>query len=179
MTKREHYNRSTVLCLAVLGILFWSGAVEAVVTSVQDLPPVTTRTQKSATTTARAGNLVEQFSFLIKDFKIDHQGENNNLNITIRYRYKSHLSKSEYPDFTLVAGDIETLLTHYPNEDDYWEIVNKRVTLMVLEKYPAIAEITSQMQVSPSPKNSYVRSSIVTRERTTMRKPARPVPTVK
>jgi hypothetical protein len=49
----------------------------------------------------------------------------------------------------LIAREIETLLTNYPNEEDYWEILNKKITLMVLEKYPAIAKITSQMQVSP------------------------------
>ena len=128
---------------------------------------------------SKSGVLVEQFSFLIKDFKIDHQGENNNLNITIWYRYKAHLSNAEYPDFMLIAKDIETLLASYPNEEDYWEILNKKITLMVLEKYPAIAKITCQMQVSPSPKDPYLRSSIVTRDRTTMRKHSVSTPAVK
>jgi hypothetical protein len=125
--------------------------------------------QKSGATPLKSGLLVEQFSFLIKDFKIDHQGEKNNLIITIRYQYRTHISNTEYPDFTMIAKEIETLLTNYPNESDYWEIVNKKITLMVLEKYPAITRITSKMEVSPSPKNSYVRSSIVTRDRTSVR----------
>jgi hypothetical protein len=79
----------------------------------------------------------------------------------------------------LIAKDIETLLTNYPNEGDYWEIVNKRITLMVLEKYPTIAKITSQLQVSPSPKDPYLRSTIVTRDRTTMRKHSVSTPAVK
>jgi hypothetical protein len=73
----------------------------------------------------------------------------------------------------LIAKDIETLLTNYPNEGDYWEILNKKITLMVLEKYPAIAKILSQLQGSPSLKDSYLRSSIVTRDRTTMTKHSR------
>ena len=137
------------------------------------------RNQKPVALTGKSSVLVERFSFLIKDFKINHQGENNNLNITIWYRYRAHISNAEYPDFTLVARDIETVLTNYPNEEDYWEILNKKITLMVLEKYPAIAKITSQMQVSPSPKNAYLRSSIVTRDRTTTRAHSRPNPTVK
>ena len=170
MTKRERYKRRTALCLAAFGILLWSSTVDAVFGSFQDLPSVTKRNQKPGATTAKSGVLVEQFSFLIKEFKIDHQGENNNLNITIWYRYKPNLSNAEYPNFMLIAKDIETLLTNYPNEGDYWEILNKKITLMVLEKYPAIAKITSQLQVSPSPKDPYLRSSIVTRDRTTMRK---------
>jgi len=110
--------------------------------------------------------MVEEFTFQITDFKIDHQTEHINLNITISYRYKANLPNADYPDFMLIARDIETLLTNYPNEEDYWEIVNKRITLMILEKYPTIAKVTSQMQVSPTPKNKYVRSTIVTRDRT-------------
>jgi hypothetical protein len=70
--------------------------------------------------------MVEEFSFLIKDFKIEHQGETNNLNITIQYRYRVDISDSEYPDFRLVAKDIEMFLTNYPNEKDYWEILNRK-----------------------------------------------------
>lgn len=168
MTKREPFERPTVLCLAVFGIFLWSNTV--VLASFQSPPTVTKVDQKRTATPAKSSILVEEFAFLIKDFKIDHQGEINNLNITIRYRYKPNISNTEYPDFTLIARDIETLLTNYPNKEDYWEIVNKRITLIVLEKYPAIAKITSQLEVSPSSKNHYVRSSIATRDRTTMRK---------
>jgi hypothetical protein len=169
LTKHEHYKRRTALCLAAFGIFLWSSTVDAV-GSFQDLQSVTKRNQKPGATTTKSGALVEEFSFLIKDFKIDHQGENNNLNITIWYRYKAHLSNAEYPNFMLIAKDIETLLANYPNEGDYWEILNKKITLVILEKYPAIAKITSQLQVSPSPKDPYLRSSIVTRDRTTMRR---------
>src|SRR5262245_53597561 len=88
--------------------------------------------------TLSSSRLVEEFSFLIKDFKLDHQNETNNLNITIRYRYKSRISESEYPDFRLIAKDVETFLLHYPNENDYWEILNKKLTVMVLKKYTAL-----------------------------------------
>jgi hypothetical protein len=145
-------KRNGVLCVAALWIVLWPTCVYAQSTSKRE-----------------PGALIEQFTFLIKDFKIDHQGENNNLNIKIRYRYKVGITKPEYPDFTVVAKDVEILLTNYPNDDDYWEILNNKITSMVLEKYPAIAKITSQMQVSPSPKNHYVRSSIVTRERKPLR----------
>ena len=111
MTKRERYKRRRALCLAAFGILLWSSTVDAAFGSSQDLRSVTNRNQKPGATTVKSAVLVEQFSFLIKDFKIDHQGENNNLNITIWYRYKAHLSNAEYPDFMLVAKDIETLLT--------------------------------------------------------------------
>jgi hypothetical protein len=109
--------------------------------------------------------LIEEFSFSIKDLKIDHQGETNNLNILISYRYVTNIKNSDYPDFRLLAKDVETLLTSYPNKDDYWEIVNKRITTRLLEKYPALASVTSEVTVDPSRLVPYTRSSRVTRGR--------------
>lgn len=149
-------KRLRVLSLATLALLLWSNTIAARVV-LQSAKPARTKTISRIAS--------EGFSFLLKDLKMDHQGEVNNLNISIRYRYNAPISNSEYPDFTVVAGDIENLLNNYPNKTDYWEIVNKNITALVLEKYPAIAEVTSEIQVSPSPKVRYVRSSTVTRDR--------------
>ncbi len=104
-----------------------------------------------------------EFSFLIEDFKINHQSELNNLNIKVRYRYENGISESKYPDFRAILKDIEDFLNNYPNKIDYWEILNKKLTMMLLKKYPMLASITSEIQVSPSQTVPYLRSSIVTR----------------
>ena len=109
--------------------------------------------------------LVEEFSFTIKDFKMDHQTQSNNLNISISYRYIPNIQKSEYPDFRGLAKDVESLLSNYPNKDDYWEIVNKQITSLLLSKYPGIASVTCDLKVDPSSLVPYTRSSRVTRER--------------
>jgi hypothetical protein len=113
----------------------------------------------------QAGRLIEEFSFLIRDFKIDHQGETNTLNISISYRYVNGIAKSEYPDFRLLAKDVETLLTNYPNEEDYWEIVNKNVTSLLMRKYSALASINCEIKAEPTRLDPYIRSSRVIRER--------------
>jgi hypothetical protein len=115
------------------------------------------------------GPLIEEFSFLIKDFKIDHQAETNNLNISISYRYVRDIRDAEYPDFRLLAKDVEMFLTNYPNEKDYWEILNKQITSLLLKKYPAITSVTSELKVDPSRLDPYIRSSRVTREREVLR----------
>jgi hypothetical protein len=114
---------------------------------------------------AYSQSLVEEFSFAIKDFKMDHQTQTNNLNITISYRYITNIQKSDYPDFRWLAKDVETLLTNYPNKDDYWEIVNKQIVSLLLNKYPSIASVTCDLKVDPSSLVPYTRSSRVTRER--------------
>jgi hypothetical protein len=112
-----------------------------------------------------AGLLSEEFSFLIKDFKIDHQGETNNVNISISYRYVVNIANSDYPDFRWLAKDVETLLSNYPNKTDYWEIVNKRITALLMNKYPAITSLTCELKVDPSRLVPYTRSSRATRDR--------------
>ena len=108
---------------------------------------------------------IEDFSFVIPNLKIDHQGEINNLNITIRYRYVAGVPHGAYPDFRSIAKDVEGFLSKYPNKTDYWEILNKKLTLILLKRYAALSRITSEMQISPSRLDPYSRSSIVTRNR--------------
>jgi len=112
----------------------------------------------------QGNHLVEEFSFSIKDFKVDHQGPNN-LNISVKYSYRANMAVSDYPDFRLIAKDIEMFLTNYPNETDYWEIVNKKITALILKKYSTLVSVTSQIEVSPTPTIPYLRSSITTRRR--------------
>jgi hypothetical protein len=109
--------------------------------------------------------LSEEFSFLIKDFKIDHQGETNTLDISISYRYIVGIANADYPDFRWLAKDVETLLSAYPNKTDYWEIVNKQITSLLMKKYPALASVTCEMTVDPSGQVPYTRTSRVTRNR--------------
>ena len=116
---------------------------------------------------AYSQSLVEEFSFVIKDFKMDHQTQSNNLNIAISYRYVANIQKVDYPDFRWLAKDVETLLANYPNKDDYWEIVNKQITSLLLNKYPGITSVTCELKVDPSSLVPYTRSSRVTRERAT------------
>lgn len=113
---------------------------------------------------------VEEFSFQIKDFKMDHQTQTNNLNIYISYRYITNIKKSDYPDFRWLAKDVETLLSNYPNKDDYWEIVNKQITSLLLNKYSGITRVSCVITVDPSSLIPYTRSSHVTRERATNRR---------
>jgi hypothetical protein len=147
---------------------------------VSSFPPVYSQVLTPAAQTAgnnvnqvqhvrRPVRLIEEFSFLIKDFRFQHQSELNNLNISISYRYVSDIANSDYPDFRLLAKDVETFLTNYPNEVDYWEIVNKQLTSLLLKKYPALTTITSELKVDPSQLDPYTRSSRVSRTRPVVR----------
>ena len=112
------------------------------------------------------GRLIEEFAFVLSDFKMLHQGDTSNLDIAISYRYVAGITKAQYPDFRWLAKDVENLLANYPNKDDYWEIVNKRITSLLLTKYPAITSVVCDLKVAPTQLVPYARSSRVTRDRT-------------
>ena len=139
--------------------------VLAFVATVSGSSLVYSQTPEPRAGTRIASALVEEFSFLIKDFRMDHQGQANNLNLTISYRYATNIAKADYPDFRWLAKDVETLLSNYPNEDDYWEIVNKQITALLLKKYPGVVVVTCEIKVDPSSVVPYTRSSRVTRGR--------------
>jgi hypothetical protein len=150
------------LMRALVGVCLLSLASSTVVHS-QSLAPK--KVNQVVQQKQGGGTLSEEFSFLIKDFKIDHQGENNTLNISITYRYVVNIANSDYPDFRWLAKDVETLLGNYPNKTDYWEIVNKQITSLLMKKYPALASVTCEMTVAPSANVPYTRASRVTRDR--------------
>lgn len=112
------------------------------------------------------GRLIEEFSFVLSDLKMVHQGDTNSLDIAISYRYVAGITKAQYPDFRWLAKDVENLLANYPNKDDYWEIVNKQITSWLLTKYPAITSVVCDLKVAPTQLVPYARSSRVTRTRT-------------
>jgi hypothetical protein len=172
LTRRESSKRSVTLFAAALGIVLWASIVGAAFNPLQGQTSIK-RSKPIVVDSVVSVGLVEQFGFSISDLNLDHQGERNTLNIVIRYRYRPNLSKAEYPDFTLIAKDVESLLTNYPDKTDYWELVNKRLTQMVLQKYSALAEITSQIEVAPTASVRFPRTSIVTRRQAASRGRAR------
>lgn len=115
---------------------------------------------------------VESFYFLMGDYKMEHQGEINTLNIKISYEYNAGIADNQYPDFIPIRKDADRFLTNYPNETTFWEIVNKELTTMILKTYPALASVTCEIQVTPSAKYPFTRGSIVTRHRIQSLKPA-------
>ena len=147
-------NRSINRMLVILAILVTTSCLPAVYSQTPE------RSSRS---------LVEEFSFMLKDFRMDHQGQANNLNISISYRYAANITKADYPDFRWLAKDVETFLTNYPNKDDYWEIVNKQITALLLKKYNGVVAVTCEIKVDPSSVVPYTRSSRVTRERSVAR----------
>ena len=87
------------------------------------------------------------------------------VSIAVRYRYVRGIANQLYPDYQWLMREIEQFLTHYPRPMDYWEIVNKHLTQMLLKKYPMLASVTSVIEVGPTRSVPHARLCIVTRSR--------------
>jgi hypothetical protein len=161
---------SVVICAALVwSFPFYYGQSSDLPTvqssSLQDSKVEIPKTRNSK----QSDSLIEEFSFAIQDFKMNHQSEINNLNINVRYTYVMNIPAADYPDFRFLLKDVEEFLRKYPNKDDFWEVLNKKLTLMLMRKYRVLRSLTSEIVISPSSSDPYLRSSIVTRKRTGMR----------
>ena len=103
----------------------------------------------------------EAFTFQVPNYPIQHQG-GAILNIKVAYRLTPEtIAQNAYPDFLPIRKDIDTNLINYPNNRDYWEIVNKKLVQFLLDKYPQMSSLRVEMDVLPTPHAPFPRSSIV------------------
>lgn len=103
----------------------------------------------------------EIFTFEVPTYAIQHQG-GAILSIKVAYRLSPEaIAQQNYPDFVPIRKDIDKFLVNYPNETDFWEIVNRRLVQFLLDKYPQMSSLSLEIDVMPTPKEPFRRSSIV------------------
>jgi len=69
----------------------------------------------------------EWFGFRIPNYGLDHQG-GAIVDLFVDLDFKDDVDKTDpyaYPEFVSVANFVKNYLTTYPNETDFWEILNK------------------------------------------------------
>jgi len=136
-------------------------AISSLTVNLDVLPTNRLPYERSSTVTrTQDGKLGEAWDFKIPNYSIAHQGLNN-LNIDVKYQYKPGIRQDEYPDFLPIYTSIDNFLTNYPNETDFWEILNKSLTQQVLAKNPALNSLQINLEVLPTNRLPYNRASIV------------------
>ncbi|MEO1402089.1 MAG: hypothetical protein AAFV72_12695 [Cyanobacteria bacterium J06635_1] len=122
-------------------------------------------------------DLDESWSFAFEDYAIEHQGQGE-IDLTVSYDYVDGIGEDdpfEYPEFLQIFNYVDGFLTDYPNETDFWEILNKNlVTELLSEPIPTVFgfdyelaevldELTVNIDVQPGSSDIDVpRSSTVT-----------------
>jgi hypothetical protein len=114
-----------------------------------------------AQTIAKCEQQQEVFGFQVPNYTTKHQG-GAILNIKVAYRLTPEaIADNTYPNFIPIRKDIDKFLVNYPNEGDFWEVVNKKLVKMLLDKYPQMSSLKLEMGVQPTPSEPFPRSSIV------------------
>ena len=119
----------------------------------------------------------ETFSFSIEDYYIEHQGTAIlDIDVTLDFKKTKGQRKPEaYYEFQQIIHYIDSYLVDYPNETDYWEILNTNLaTSLITDRIPtawnttyklakSVAELTVDIEVhAGSGGPAYTRSSSVT-----------------
>lgn len=119
----------------------------------------------SAQTVNKCEQYQEAFTFQIPNYAVTHQG-GAILNIKVAYRFTPDaITQKGYPDFVPVAKDIQQFFSNYPNDSDYWEIMNNKLAKFLLAKYPQMSSVSLEIGVSPTQKVPFHRSSVISSTR--------------
>ncbi|MEG4214344.1 NHL repeat-containing protein [Microcoleus sp. Pol14C6] len=142
-------------------VLADNSAISSVTVNLEVLPTNQLPYERSSTVTrTQDGKLGEAWEFKLPNYSLDHQGLNN-LNIDVQYQYKPGITQEQYPDFVPIYKSIDSFLTNYPNETDFWEILNKSLTQKLLAENPALDSLQMNLEVLPTNRLPYERASIV------------------
>lgn len=91
---------------------------------------------------------------------VPHQGMVSHIKLSLEYglKYGNHGLDNE-----LLMRDVAELLMNYPEEYDYWEVVNLSITQSLLEKHSQLEYITLELEILPRERVPYHCISTVTR----------------
>lgn len=103
---------------------------------------------KAPTVTSKL-SLNELYSFSFKNYSTQHH-KGATVDLNVRYKYKDSNVKtnpSKYLEFTQVYNYIDNYLIQYPNKDDYWEIVNKKLVTNLLTSDYKFADVVDNLTI--------------------------------
>ena len=117
----------------------------------------------------------ESWTFSLDDYDIQHQGIRA-IDLDVSYELRPGIGLTdprEYPNFVPVANFVNDFLISYPNETDFWEILNRKLAgAMLTDAIPtpygidyqlaeAVDNITITLTVHPYTLVPYSRASTV------------------
>ncbi|MFM7086858.1 MAG: hypothetical protein ACKOXO_07715 [Cyanobium sp.] len=95
---------------------------------------------RSSTVTGKPGrggiDYDQSFSFRIPGYGLDHQ-DGAIVDLTVDLNFKEDIAIDdpfEYPEFVSIVNFIKDYLVNFPNEGDFWEILNKNLATALLSE---------------------------------------------
>jgi len=110
-------------------------------------------------------SIEKQWNFEIDHYGMQHHNGLQTLNITVKCTSDKAIFDPRAPKFLSISSEISHFLRNYPNEDDYWEIINRELSETLLQDYPELSSVSIMLEVLPTERLPYTRASIVTQNR--------------
>lgn len=142
-----------------------TGAIVLTTAVVGALPPGIPIRAETTTVPAidrSAVSTEKHWNFSIKNHRMRHHHSVQTLNIAVNCGYEGDTAEVSAKLLRLYA-EINQFLQHYPNEEDYWEIINRELTKSLLRGHPELSSVTVTLEVLPTARLPYTRASIVSR----------------
>ena len=112
---------------------------------------------------AGRGWLSEKFRFEMPNFEMFHHQEPKILDISASFRYRERMET--LPDFRVFEREIAEFLRSYPNQIDYWEILNRKLVSLMLQRHLCIEELAITIAVHGNDSIGFERASTVAMQR--------------
>lgn len=105
---------------------------------------------------------MQNWSVSVKGYAVEHHHMANTVNIAVKYALKESSTALNTANFMPLLNRVTQFLVEYPNENDYWEVVNRRLTETILQEHPEIRSLTISLEVLPRDPIPYTGISTVT-----------------
>lgn len=110
-------------------------------------------------------SIEKHWNFEIAHYRMQHHNGLQTLNITVDCTSdKANLA----PSLLSIYSEISHFLRNYPNEDDYWEIINRELSETLLQDYPELSSVSIMIEVLPTERLPYTRASMINQSRNHM-----------
>ena len=143
-------------------LMFGAIAISAMSICPQPIRAVASQPEVDDHVVDKTRSSMRDWSFAFENYPMNHQWMANTLNIAVRYTLKPNASSHNAPDFTTIFNQITRSLAHHP-QDDYWEIVNRKLTEVILQENSALEAVTIRLQVQPRAKIPFPCTTTATR----------------
>ena len=100
--------------------------------------------------------------FSVRGLKICHQ--NKWRNMTVELEYDTNFNENPV-DAQSIRKDVLEFLNSYPNQSDFWEVMNTKLVDSLIQKFPAINILRSKLSLAPDASLSFHRASIAEYDR--------------
>lgn len=108
----------------------------------------------------------ESFTFRLKKVQMNHFWKKVMIEtVEVKIEYKEGIQNDEYPNITEVERDLQSIISKYSHQDDYWEIVNKKIAISLMDKYKVFQKITITLSMPVDKNIPFTRISEVVIER--------------